>query len=103
MSALARFADSRRTSREVRKVPQADIRSKRMGPRKSVGRSNDGRERSPAKSDPATSRVALPAVGKLAVEAGEQRGILIERDPRTGIDLQCVAPGPRAVDREQRA
>ena len=56
---------------------------------------------SPAKSDPSTSRVALAAVGKLAVEAGEQRCVLIEREPRAGIDLQCVAPGTRAVDREQ--
>ena len=59
--------------------------------------------RLPAESDPATSRVALAAVGKLAVEAGEQRRILIECDSRTSIDLQCVAPGARTVNREQRA
>src|SRR5262249_15113237 len=61
------------------------------------------RRRSPAKSDPATSRVALAAVGKLPIEAGEQRRILSEREPRAGIDLQCVAPGTRTVDREQRS
>jgi hypothetical protein len=57
---------------------------------------------SPTKSDPSTSRVALAAIGKLAVEAREQRRVLIERDSRTGINLQGIAPGPRAIDREQR-
>src|SRR5262245_35458191 len=59
-----------------------------------------GWRRLPVKSDPTTSRVALAAVSKLAVEAGEQRRILIERDSRTGIDLQRVAPGARPVNRE---
>src|SRR5262245_40048745 len=76
-------------------------RSEPLGPKEAVGRSNGAR--SPAESDPAASRVALAAVGKLAVEASEQRRILIERDSRTGIDLQGVAPGARAVHREQRA
>ena len=65
-------------------------------------RSNGTRTRSPAESDPSTSRVAMPAAGKLAVEAGEQRRIFVEREPRAGIDLQCVVPRARAVNREQR-
>src|SRR6266446_10585197 len=44
----------------------------------------------------------MAAVGKLAVEAGEQRRVLIEREPRASIDLQRVAPGARAVDSERR-
>ena len=46
------------------------------------------------------SRVAMLAVGKLAVEAGEQRRIFGERESRAGIDLQCVVP--RARRQEQR-
>jgi len=55
---------------------------------------------SPAKSHTATPGVAVTAVGELAVEAGEQRRVLIEHESRAGIDLQRVAPGAAAVDRE---
>src|SRR5262245_5855005 len=58
--------------------------------------------RSPTESDTSASPIATPAIGKLAVEAGEQRRIFVKREPRAGIDLQCVAPGARTVDREQR-
>jgi hypothetical protein len=45
------------------------------------------------------SRVAMLAVGKLAVEAGEQRRIFGERESRAGIDLQCVVPRARRQPR----
>src|SRR5580704_1195462 len=44
----------------------------------------------------------MAAVGELAVEAGEQRRISIEGNPTAGVDLQGIAPGARAVNREER-
>jgi hypothetical protein len=92
-------------ARELQTGAENPIRQARSAPRRPrvlvlTPKDLSQRWHSPAKSHAATPSVAMAAVGKLAVEAGEQRRVLIEREPRAGIDLQRVAPGARAVDRE---